>query len=182
MAYWSSYFDEFNKTDNGLSLRGALYQEDRTRLIISLDGFLETKNSSMFAEVVEKVLKLSPELKTVAFDLHKLTYMSSTGIGVFTEFLTIVKQHGADLFLCNFAEKIRTVIETLGFSKFFNYVDAVEEAFEMAKIGEVEFPVVFRCPSCSKPLKIGKPGRFRCPSCRQKIDVDAGGKPQRVTG
>jgi len=179
MAYWSSHFDEFNKTANGLLLKGAFYQEDPAKLIISLDGYLETYNSTMFASVVEEVLKLSPELKTVIFDLLKLTYMSSTGIGVFIEFLKVAKQNKADLFLYNVKEKIQTVIELLGFSKFFNYLDTVEEAFKAGKKEEVEFPVIFRCPSCNKPLKIGKPGRFRCTACRQIITVDTGGKPRR---
>ncbi len=182
MPYWSSYFDEFNQTNNGLALSGAFYKEDQTRLIISLDGFLETKNSPIFAEVVKKILKLSSEVKTVVFDLLKLTYMSSTGIGAFTEFLAVAKQQGTDLFLYNLADKIKTVIENLGFSKFFNYVDNVEEAFEAVKTGEVNFPALFRCPYCSKPLKIGKPGLYRCPLCRQRITVDAGGTPKRVKG
>lgn len=38
------------------------------------------------------------------------------------------------------------------------------------------FPKLFVCATCSKQLKVTKPGRFRCSECKSILSVDSQGK------
>ena len=110
---------------------------------------------------------------------YNLNYVSSTGIGLFTDFLKLVKEKGGDLVLLSVQPKVYEVFQLLGFSQLFNFKEKLNEAEDYFKklaagAGNV-FPKVFSCPVCSHHLKAVKSGRFRCSECKSIIAIDDGG-------
>ncbi len=151
---------------------------DSKILEMTLKGFLDTYNSSDFQREVNKIIE-SGFLK-ILFNCTELNYVSSTGIGAFTAFLKTLKQKQGDLVLANLQPKVFEVFQLLGFSKFFNISQTVDDAKKILKgqkeeVPQSNFPKIFKCPICKKNLKAAKPGRFRCTECKTILNVDNDG-------
>ena len=151
---------------------------DVQMLEMTLKGFLDTYNSSDFQREVNKIIE-SGSLK-ILFNCAELNYVSSTGIGAFTAFLKTLKQKQGDLVLANLQPKVFEVFQLLGFSKFFNISQNVDDAKKILRGQKEEapqsnFPKIFKCPICKKNLKAAKPGRFRCTECKTILNVDNDG-------
>lgn len=151
---------------------------DPALVILSLKGFLDTYNSADFQREVNKLIDSG--FVKILFNCSELNYVSSTGIGAFTSFLKSVKQKKGDLVLSFLQPKVFEVFQLLGFSKFFNITNSIEDAkkvLEGQKQEEVKtvFPKIFRCPICKKNLKAVKAGRFRCSECKTILNVDNDG-------
>nr|HPO49724.1 STAS domain-containing protein [Spirochaetota bacterium] len=129
---------------------------DSKILEMTLKGFLDTYNSSDFQREVNKIIE-SGFLK-ILFNCTELNYVSSTGIGAFTAFLKTLKQKQGDLVLANLQPKVFEVFQLLGFSKFFNISQTVDDAKKILKgqkeeVPQSNFPKIFKCPICKKNLK-----------------------------
>ena len=148
-----------------------------TCMVIFLNGYIDTYNSSFFQKRIAKIIESG--YVQLVFNCASLNYVSSTGIGSFTAFLKTVKPKGGDIVLLDIQPKVYEVFQLLGFAQFFNVKDSIEDAEAFFKAGasdEVKpdmFPQVFACPICSKKLKATKPGRFRCSECKTILAIDA---------
>ena len=162
------------------SLKITLQKVDQVRngIILYLNGYIDTYNSSFFQKRVAKVVDAG--YKNLIFNCAALNYVSSTGIGSFTAFLKMVKPSGGDIVLLEIQAKVYEVFQLLGFSQFFNIKGSAEEAIALFKQGVVTetgiFPKIFTCPVCSKKLKAPRSGRFRCSECKTILAVDANGQ------
>ena len=170
-------FDE-EKDD---SLRIRLQKTDHVEgcLVIYLNGYIDTYNSTLFQKRVSKAIDNG--FIRLIFHCGGLSYVSSTGIGSFTAFLKSVKPRGGDLVLLEIQPKVYEVFQLLGFSQFFNIKDSLDESvafFDQKKEGKGSsiFPKIFKCPICSKKLKARKPGRFRCSECKTILAIDDSGQ------
>lgn len=92
---------------------------DSFTVVISLEGYLDTMNSSKVPDFLNTALSSCKGTKKVQLDLLKLTYASSTGIGAFTAILLSCKKQNIELELVHVASKIYDVILLLGFDSFF---------------------------------------------------------------
>ena len=134
------------------SLKITLQKVDQVRngIILYLNGYIDTYNSSFFQKRVAKVVDAG--YKNLIFNCAALNYVSSTGIGSFTAFLKMVKPSGGDIVLLEIQSKVYEVFQLLGFSQFFNIKGSAEE------------------------LKAPRSGRFRCSECKTILAVDANGQ------
>ncbi len=119
-------FEEFNKRDIGVTLRGTFVKGSSLKVIIEVDGYLDNVNSTHFMETVAKVIQENASIKTVVIDLLKISYISSTGIGALSNILIQTKKTNIVLYLINVGRKVRSVLDTLGMTGFFNIVDSEE--------------------------------------------------------
>lgn len=162
------------------SLKISLEKIDRVEncLVLYLNGYIDTYNSSFFQKRVAKVVDAG--YKNLIFNCAALNYVSSTGIGSFTAFLKMVKPKGGDVVLLEIQPKVYEVFQLLGFSQFFNIKDSTEDSIQFFKqeVGPVVgvFPKIFGCPVCSKKLKATKSGRFRCSECKTILAIDSTGQ------
>lgn len=156
--------EKLNDVDNGL--------------IIYLNGYIDTYNSSFFQKRIQKVVEAG--FINLVFNCASLNYVSSTGIGSFTAFLKMIKPKGGDIVLLEIQPKVYEVFQLLGFSQFFNIKDSMTEATvffkQGAPVADSIFPKIFNCPVCSKRLKATKPGRFRCSECKSILAIDQQGQ------
>ncbi|NLM00765.1 MAG: STAS domain-containing protein [Treponema sp.] len=147
-------------------------------IILYLNGYIDTYNSSFFQKRVTKVVEAG--FVNLIFNCGALNYVSSTGIGSFTAFLKMVKPKGGDVVLLEIQPKVFEVFQLLGFSQFFNIKDSIEEAKQFFRrdvptVGGI-FPKIFTCPVCVKKLKAVKSGRFRCSECKTILAIDTQGQ------
>jgi len=148
-------------------------------VVVSMKGYIDTYNTPAFAKQVQKAVQAG--YCRLIFDFSGITYISSTGIGAFTDFLKAVKPRGGDLVLVGMIPRVFEVFQLLGFTGFYNIKRSMEEAVEMLKIQsrrdvERPFPKIFACPICAKKLRASKAGRFRCSECKSILVIDQAGQ------
>ncbi|MBQ7612942.1 MAG: STAS domain-containing protein [Spirochaetaceae bacterium] len=164
--------------DHDESLKITLEKIDERGLILALDGYIDTYNSTFFQTHVTKAIESG--FLHLIFDCSQLTYVSSTGIGAFSIFLKTIKPQGGNIVLVGMNAKVFEVFQLLGFSQFFVIKDTVDEAkaFFTSETGEVVdtvFPKLLACPVCHKQLKFARAGRYRCSICKTILTVDVNG-------
>ena len=118
-------------------------------LVIHLNGYIDTYNSSFFQKRIQKVVDNG--YINLIFNCAALNYVSSTGIGSFTAFLKMVKPKDS-------------------------MADSVSFFRNGAQVEDTPFPKIFGCPVCSKRLKATKAGRFRCSECKSILAIDQQGQ------
>ena len=143
--------------------------------VVAMKGYIDTYNTPPFQRQVEKAIQAG--YCRLIFDFSGITYVSSTGIGAFTQFLKKAKPRGGDLVLVGMIPSVFEVFQLLGFSSFFNIEKTLQEAVEILKTQsrqglEGPFPTVFACPICAKKLRASKGGRFRCSECKSILLID----------
>ncbi len=170
-------FDE--EKDDSLKIRLEKISEIENCVVLYLNGYIDTYNSSFFQKRVSKVVESG--YTRLVFNCGALNYVSSTGIGSFTAFLKTVKPKGGDVVLLEIQPKVYEVFQLLGFSQFFNIKDSLADSIQFFKTSGTEvksevFPKIFACPICSKKLKATKAGRFRCSECKTILAIDNNGQ------
>lgn len=150
-------------------------QEIKGVLLIKLTGYIDTYDSDYVYQSLKNPME---SYKILIFDLEKLNYVSSTGIGIFVLMLKELKNCGGDLILVNLQPKVLEVFQLLGFSQFFNIQKSVQDGINSVISlydNKTIFPIVVQCPTCTKKLKATRQGRFKCPTCKSIITIDETG-------
>ena len=167
-----------DEKDDSLKITLEQVEDVQNCLIVYLNGYIDTYNSSFFQKKVQKIVESG--FINLIFNCGALNYVSSTGIGSFTAFLKMVKPKGGDIVLLEIQPKVYEVFQLLGFSQFFNIKNSTPEAVAHFKqenaIETSVFPKLFSCPVCSKRLKATKAGRFRCSECKSIIALNDQGQ------
>lgn len=166
-------FDD--EKDDSCKIRLQKFDDNPGVLAIYLTGYIDTYNSNYFIKRISKAIEMG--FNKIIFHMAGLSYCSSTGIGTFTQFMKMVKPKGGDLVMVEIQPKVYEVFQLLGFSQFFNITESLEDAIQffvkkaVAEKTEPTFPVIIKCPICTKRLKTIKAGRFRCPECKTILAV-----------
>ena len=168
-----------DEKDDSLKMQLDKVQEVDNCVMVILNGYIDTYNSSFFQKQITKVIEAG--YTNVVFNCSSLNYVSSTGIGSFTVFLKIVKPKGGDVILLEIQPKVYEVFQLLGFAQFFNIKSTADEAIAYFKSGGTTsessvFPLVISCLVCNKKLRATKSGRFRCSGCRSILAINENGE------
>ena len=129
MDFQSQYFSALNDANKEVTLSGYYFNSDPGKLVIHVDGLLNTDNADEFRNAIVNALKEVSDVKTAAFDLSKLSYISSTGLGSFTVIQSEAKKAGITFSLFGITEKVQSIFDNLGFTNFFVIKSSAEEAF-----------------------------------------------------
>jgi anti-anti-sigma factor len=116
------------KENNGIEVSVEKVGGARDVVLLRCVGYIDTYNSSDFSRVVNSVI--TGGAKNLVFDLSKVPYASSTGIGTLPAFLKQVKPKGGDVVLVSPTANVLEVLRLLGFASFFNVEHSLEEALE----------------------------------------------------
>ena len=167
-----------DEKDDSLKINLEKLNEVDNGLVVYLNGYIDTYNSSFFQKKISKVVDAG--FVNIIFNCASLNYVSSTGIGSFTAFLKMIKPKGGDIVLLEIQPKVYEVFQLLGFSQFFNIKDSMGDAIQFfhqgAPVTDSLFPKIFSCPVCSKKLKALRDGRFRCSECKSILAIDQQGQ------
>ncbi|MFT5917365.1 MAG: anti-sigma B factor antagonist [Flammeovirgaceae bacterium] len=86
--------------------------EEKPYYTIQISGDLDASSSILLDNALDKALKTTDY--TILVDCHKLDYISSPGIGVFTSRLDELEEEGREIILYGVSEKVMNVFKILG--------------------------------------------------------------------
>ncbi len=139
---------------------------------IHLSNRIDNYNAPYFQRSIEKVIFSG--YRRLVFSCAALGYVSSTGVGAFINIMRTLKSQGGDMVFTCMQDRVRDVFDILGFAGYFTFCDDEKTIFastEQVALPTTIFPLVFSCPSCSRRMKTGKPGKFACSSCTTRFVV-----------
>ncbi len=103
------------------SLKLTVDIKDNDQVVVDIKGRLETANSNSFLNYMAEVIDNAATGCELVLSMADLHYVSSTGIGAFTTILVNSKKKNIQLFLKDMQPKVKSVMELLGFTSFFNF-------------------------------------------------------------
>jgi anti-sigma B factor antagonist len=118
---------DFNKEQSDLRIAARSHPDFPDAAVLNLEGSLDTENATAFHHTVVDVMTRLESVYVLVFDMERLKYISSSGIGAFTNILVAAHQYGFRILLYGLSFNVRSVFDTLGFSQFFSLVDRWEE-------------------------------------------------------
>ncbi len=95
--------------------------------IVSLEGRLDASNSKVLKDHFQDYLSKS---RNFVFDLGKLEFIDSTGLGAIVACLKYVSELNGDIYIAKLQAKPRMVFEITRAYKIFDVFDDVESALE----------------------------------------------------
>lgn len=154
-----------------------------------LHGILDAYNSNEFGKIMARFYEQG-KFTNMTFECSGMSYMASTGVGIMTHMLRLVKQNCGNMIMINMQHKVHDVLQLLGFSQFFEFSESLAEAIsklgveckdeEEEVIAEAEleplFPVIVQCPHCGKKLRAPRAMRARCTHCKSIITINEDGE------
>jgi anti-anti-sigma factor len=100
----------------------------RAVLVLALSGDLDAHTFPGFQERLERAV--ADGARAIVIDCAALAYVSSAGLGVLKRMVKEVRADGGDIRLAALSEKIRNVMNLLGFSKIIQVFSTVDEAVD----------------------------------------------------
>lgn len=168
------YLKRINAAGKGLTVTGAIKETDKSTLVLTLVGYIETQSAPLFQDNILALIVNCPEIATIVLDMTGLSYLASMGIGALITVHNKAVESGRRLMLLGVSEKIWNVISQLGFGDTLERIGNLEEL--SAQTGDApaeDFPKNVSCPQCGKKLRAPRPGTFRCPDCKTQFTVEA---------
>jgi anti-sigma B factor antagonist len=161
--------------NTGLRIESSVMDNDPSRLLVTLAGYLDTNNSIFFTDAFTNSIDEYGKARIIVLDIGDLSYVSSTGIGSFVTILAHFKKKNYSMFILHMSDKVRAVFDLLGFTSFFRFIDDTSEISDTpgAKIQNAN---TIECPSCKKKLKVPHPGKFKCPACASVVIIGEDGR------
>jgi anti-sigma B factor antagonist len=146
------------------ALKIRLQRIDDRCIVFYLDGYIDHYTCA----AAEKKLAMAVEngFARIIVDARGLNYLSSTGVGIFVSLVKSLKPRNGSVVFMHFQPTVWEVLQILGFSKWMNVAENLDEAVRVFEGAVKEWPMIFRCPICDKKLKGARPGRFRCGECK----------------
>ena len=86
---------------------------------------LDASNAGEFKRDIAPVLEAN---KKLVFDLSRLRFVDSSGLGAFLSCLRHVNAKGGDLKLCGMSKQVRAVFELVRLHRIFDILGTTEEA------------------------------------------------------
>lgn len=100
-------------------------------IVIKITGEINLYSSQHIKEYIETLLK---EGKTIFFiELSDVSYIDSSGLGVFLGIHSKIYKSGGGIHLCSPSTKVNYVLELTKLRGLLNVFDSLEEAFEAVK-------------------------------------------------
>lgn len=97
-----------------------------------LIGQLDAHSAPKLEEEIEKYIST---LNTkFVFNLSNLDYISSAGLGVFMSFIQELREKGGDIKFAELNEKVKNVMDLLGFNQIYDITNSEQEAIEKYSI------------------------------------------------
>ena len=108
-----AYEAEYHELQNGI-------------LRVTVKGFLDAHTASRFEELLKQLID-EGHVKLI-MDMKALSYISSTGLGVFMGYIEDVREKGGDIKFINVPDKIFKIFSILGFTAIYEIFVSEGEA------------------------------------------------------
>ena len=116
--------EQINSADKGIIADGRILGETAPwGVLIEISGKLDNYNSNIFTEHVSTIISENSSIDVLIVDMKEINYVSSTGIGSLTNLLIQTHKFNIEFKIARAGEKIKSLIDLLGFTSFFQFVD-----------------------------------------------------------
>ncbi len=116
--------EQINSADKGIIADGRILGETAPwGVLIEISGKLDNYNSNIFTEHVSTIISENSSIDVLIIDMKEINYVSSTGIGSLTNLLIQTHKFNIEFKIARAGEKIKSLIDLLGFTSFFQFVD-----------------------------------------------------------
>lgn len=144
--------------------------------IIKLIGQLTSGNYLAFIKESTPVIR---QMKYLIFDLSRLEYISSTGIGTFIPLNKYMKENNGLLIFIHISDKVSQVLSLLGFNQVFKVCENLSEAIILLKKHKKTLKqkdrFILTCPQCSEEFYAVASSWHRCNNCKELHQITADG-------
>jgi anti-anti-sigma factor len=96
--------------------------------VVRIEGDLDAHTFPALQDRLERTL--ADGERAIVLDCGALDYISSAGLGVLKKMVKEVRTTGGDIRVAALSEKIRNIVNLLGFSKIIQVFGSVDEAVE----------------------------------------------------
>ena len=97
-------------------------------LVITLrSDRLDAKDAAQFKQSVLNLINTTKKHQVV-FDLNKLNFIDSSGLGIFLSVLRFLNSQGGELKLAGITQPVRTILELVSIHKIFEIFNTANEA------------------------------------------------------
>lgn len=93
---------------------------------------LDAKNSLEFKMKIMNLINKAEKYQIV-MDLHRLSFMDSSGVGVFLALLRFLNNVGGELKICSITQPVRTILELVSLHKILDIYQTPEDALNSFK-------------------------------------------------
>lgn len=102
-------------------------QKENSLLIIALKGNLISKEqvSELFNDID---FEINEGVENIIIDLAEMQYLNSTGLSIFIQILTKMRNNGGDVMVVNVPEKINKLLVITKLNSVFNIQTSIESA------------------------------------------------------
>lgn len=99
-------------------------------LIVTLEGeHLDAKEANVFKDQINRICQ-EEDIFQVVFDLHRLKFIDSSGLGAFLSILKQLKTKEGDLKLASMSQTIQTMFELVCMHKIFEIFNSTDDALQ----------------------------------------------------
>jgi len=116
----------------GTKMQFAHAQQGNILIVTPEMDSLDAKDSNEFKEKVMELIKTSG-LNKVIFDLRRVQFIDSSGLGTFLSVLRTLHSHGGELKLACMSKPIRTMFELVSMHKIFEIFNSTDDALRSFK-------------------------------------------------
>ncbi len=103
-------------------------------ILLELKGeLLDAFTAKEMIEKIDEIITIQKEVKSIIIDLHQLTYINSTGLGVLIKVLTKARNNGGEVVITRVEKKVKDLLVITKLNSVFKVVDTLKEAKEYLK-------------------------------------------------
>lgn len=106
--------------------------EDDVLIITLKTDRLDVKDAAQFKQSVLNLIN-ETEKNRIVFDLNKLNFIDSSGVGIFLSILRFVNSRGGEVKLSGITQPIRTILELVSMHKIFEIFKTTTDAVNSFK-------------------------------------------------
>ncbi len=88
--------------------------------VIQIEGELDLQSSADAQVILDMIMNEMPSRSRLIFNLQKLSYVSSTGVGLFANVVVAGNKRGIQVILRDLQPKVEQVFSLLGILSFFS--------------------------------------------------------------
>lgn len=101
-----------------------------SNLIVEIEGELDLETSPTFRKVVDEKLNQYGSIKHLIFDLKKVSFIDSSGLGVILGRFKRLNQQGGKISAVNVSEQIKRIFQLSGLLKIMEIYEERQDALE----------------------------------------------------
>lgn len=118
--------NNFKEVHQTLKILQSMAKQDDSIRILNCEGYLNFETYNYAKEILARLFK--NKLYKLIFNLENISYIASSGWGVFLGNLEVARQMGGDIKLAAMPQQVKFIYDALELNNVIEYYETVEDA------------------------------------------------------